>query len=180
MFRILVVYLRFNETPLSINDYRDNSNNIETFLHHNQSQLARTRRTHVFIDTGQDWPHVYPTRFGRLGLSPGSKIAVSFFGPPSGNLVLKLTHSPQNAAAVTLILKEPHGSRTFEYPVSSSLTVTTMTHSPGPSDNPSLMPNTRNNLIIEVSGLGQRCYTVRDVQLHDEVGNDYNPDPPEA
>jgi hypothetical protein len=40
-------------------------------------------------------------------------------------------------APVTLLLKEPQGSRTFEYPVPSSLTVTTNPHSPGLSDHPS-------------------------------------------
>jgi hypothetical protein len=77
---------------------RHRSNDIETFLRDNQALLARTRLTHLFI--------------------------------------------------------ESHGSRTFEYPVPSShtFTTTTITLSPSPSDHPSLEPDTRNNLIIEVTG----------------------------
>jgi hypothetical protein len=164
------------DTPLFINDI-NGSNKIETFLHDNQSQLARTRRTHLFIDAGGYYPSVSPAR---LELWRGSKIAVSFFGPPSGTLVLKLTYSSRNAAVtLSLILKEPCGSRTFEYPVPSSLTVTTVTLSPGPSDHPPFVPNTRNNLIIEVTARGRTNYVLQDIHLQDEAGNDYNPDPPE-
>jgi hypothetical protein len=164
------------DTPLFINDY-DRSNKIETFLHDNQLRLARTRRTHVFIDTGDYYPSVDPAR---LKLWRGSKIAVSFFGPPSGTLVLKLTHSSRDAAVtLSLILKEPCGSRTFEYPVPSSLTVTTVTLSSGPSDHPPFVPNTRNNLIIEVTARVWTSYVLQDIQLHDEAGNDYNPGSPE-
>jgi hypothetical protein len=143
------------DTPLFINDY-DGSNKIETFLHDNQSQLARTRRTHIFIDPGSSHPFIAPAR---LELSPGSKIAVSFFGPPSGNLILKLTHSSRYTA-VNLILKESHTSSTFQYPVPFSLTDTTITLSPSPSDHPSFVPNTRNNLIIEATQGSLRSYVV--------------------
>jgi hypothetical protein len=164
------------DTPLFIND-NEPSNRIETFLptKDNQSQLARTRHTHVFIDTGLFNPSVHPAR---LELWRGSKIAVSFFGPPSGNLVLKLTHSSRDAG-VTLILKEPHGSRTFQYPVSSSLTVTTITLSFGLSNHPFFVPNVRNNLLIKVTVGDRGTYVLEDIQLHDEVGNNYNPASPE-
>jgi hypothetical protein len=135
------------ETPLFINDYR-RSNKIETFLHDNQLQLARTGCTHLFIDTG------YRTITGpaRLEFRRSCKIAVSILGPPSGNLILVLTPSSCDAA-VTFILKEPHGSRTFEYPVQSSLTPIHITLFARPSGHPSIVPNTRNNLIIEVTGM---------------------------
>jgi hypothetical protein len=134
------------DTPLFVKDSK-NPNKIETFLHNNQSLLARTRHIHVFIDPGS--PSVRPAQ---LELRRGSKIAVSFFGPPSGNLILQLTHSSRDTA-VTLTLQESHGStRTFQYPVPSSLTVTNITLSSSPSDHPSIVPNTPNNLIIEVTG----------------------------
>jgi hypothetical protein len=168
------------DTPLFIND-STGSNKIETFLHDSQSQLGRTRRTHIFIDIGF-YHHISPAR---LHLSPDSKIAVSFFGPPSGSLVLRLTHwhsSPSHDAAVTLLLKESHdqGSHTFEYPVLSSLSVTSITLSPSPSNNPSFVPNTRNNLIIEFTQGSILDYVVKDIQLQDEAGNDYNGASPEA
>jgi hypothetical protein len=163
------------DTPLFIDN--NGSNKIETFLRDNQSQLARTRRTHVFIDTGDYYPCIYPAR---LEIRRGSKIAVSFFGPSSGNLILKLTHSSHNAAVtLSLILKEPHGSRTFQYPVPSSLTITSVTLSPSPSIRPSFVPNTRNNLIFQVAGERRLSYVLQDIQLHDEAGSDYNPGSPE-
>jgi hypothetical protein len=75
---------------------------------------------------------------------------------------------------VTLILKEPHESRTFEYPVPSSFTATNITLFPRPSDHPSFVPTTRNNLIIEVPEGILHDYMVQDIRLHDEAGNDYN------
>jgi hypothetical protein len=166
----------------------NSSNRIENFLHDNQSQLAYTRHTHVFIDTVINgfYPSIGPSR---IRLAPGDKIAVSFFGPPSGTLVLVLTHSPNEARirmqssgeeTVTFILKESHGSRTFEYPIPSSLTATNITLFPSPSDHPSFVPNIRNNLIIEVTQKSQRGFVVRDIQLHDEEGNDYGVALPEA
>jgi hypothetical protein len=157
------------DTPLFINDWR-HSNKVETFLHVNQSQLERNRRTHVFINTEASIISIGPTR---LELWRGSKIAVSFFGPPSGNLVLKLTHSSQ-FANVTLVLKESHESRTFQYAIPSSLIVTTITLFPSPSDQPSFVPNTRNSLIIEVAQGSHWGYMIQDIRLQDEAGNDYN------
>jgi hypothetical protein len=161
--------------PLFINDYHG-SNKIETFLYDNQSQLERTRRTHVFIETvaGYFRPSINPAQ-ASIELSPGSKIALSFFGPSSGNLVLILTHSSLDATA-TLILRESHGSHwhPFEYTVPSSLTFTTKTITLSPTNHPSFVPNTRNNLIIEVAQGIPRGYVVQDIRLHDEVGNDYN------
>jgi hypothetical protein len=162
------------DTPLFINDYHG-LNKIETFLHDSQSQLAHTRRTHMFIDTDG---HSFSVNPATLGLWRGSKIAVSFFGPRSGNLILKLTHASPSAA--TLVLKEPLRSRTFKYHVPSSLSITTITFSPNPSFPPSIVPNARNNLIIEVTGWHQQGYVLQDIQLHDEAGNDYNPVSPEA
>jgi hypothetical protein len=163
------------DTPLFINDC-DRSNKIETFLQDNQSQLARTRHTYTFIDISGIFTAI---RSARLQLWPGSRIAVSFFGPPSGTLVLKLTHSSDDAAA-TLILKELHGSRTFQYPVPSSFTAINITLFPSPSDHPAFVPNIRNNLIIEVSQGRESSYKVQDIQLHDEPGNEYYPASPEA
>jgi len=157
------------DTPLFIND-RDGSNEIETFLNDNQSQLALTRRTLVFIDTGR---FVTSTDPGRLGLSLGSKIAVSFHGPPYGSLILKLTHSSDDGA-VMLILRESHSSRTFEYPVPFSPTTININLFPGSSDHPSFVPNTRNHLIIEVAQGIWKGYVIRDIRLQDEAGNDYN------
>jgi hypothetical protein len=119
------------------------------------------------------------TRPARLELSPGSKIAFSFFGPPSGELILKLTHSCDDGV-VTLILKESHRSRTFEYTVPSSFNTIDINLFPGPSDHPSFVPNTRNNLIIEVAQGAWKGYMVRDIRLHDEAGNDYNATSSEA
>jgi hypothetical protein len=165
------------DTPLFIND-SNGSHKIEAFLHDNQSQLARTRHTHVFIDTGDTYPTTYPAM---LELSRGSKIAVSFFGPPSGNLILKLTHSSAPAtlkltpssASTTLNLQDSHRLHTFEYPVPSSLTSLDITLFPSPSDHPSFVPNARNSLIIEVTEGGWWCYVIHDIRLQDEARNDY-------
>jgi hypothetical protein len=162
------------DTFLFINDDAG-SNKIDTFLHDNQSQFARTRRTHIFVDTGGSYPSI--DLLG-LGLSSGARIAVSFFGPSSGSLILKLTHS--FLSPVTLILNQPQGPRIFEYPVSSSLSTTTITFSPSPSEHLSFVPNNRNNLIIQVRKGRPQSYVMNDIRLHDEAGNDYNPASPEA
>jgi hypothetical protein len=154
------------DTPLFING----SHEIEAFLQDNQSQLARTRHTHVFTDTGDIYPPIFPAR---LSLSRRSKIAVSFFGPPSGTLILKLTHSSDYLPA-TLNLKDSHRSHTFEYPVPSSLTPIDITLFPSPSDHPSFVPNSRNSLIIEVAHEGWQNYVLRDIRLQDEARNDYS------
>jgi hypothetical protein len=151
-------------------DGHTGSHKIETFLHDNQSQLARTRRTHVFMYASSFFAFVSPAR---LQLSYGCKIAVSFFGPSSGNIILTLTHWAEGVP-VTLILKESQGSRTFEYTVPSSLTVTTIAFSPSPSDHPSFERDTRNNLIIELEVTNWGTYVIQDIQLLDEAGNDYN------
>jgi hypothetical protein len=127
--------------------------------------LDRTRQTHIFIDTGGTYPTAIP---GKLILSPGDKIVVSFFGPPSGNLILKLTHSTREAYA---IIKASPTSRTWEYSVPSSLTALDITLFPNPSDHPSFALNVRNNLIIEFAQ--GWSYDLQDIRLQDEARNDY-------
>jgi hypothetical protein len=167
------------DPPLFINDHVG-SNKIETFLDKYQSRLARTRHTLVYIDTGSFRPVTYPASW--LLLSPGAKIAVSFFGPSSGNLVLKLTHRAPSSSSYdpeTPILQWSHGSHTHTCKVPSSVTVENITLFPSHSDTLSFVQGTQNtfvectqnNLIIEVIN---NDYMIQDIQLQDDRRNAYN------
>ena len=125
-------------TPLFIDDY--DGQDINTFLD-NDSQLAHSQGTFIFI-------------------IPGT-IAVSFVGPTSGNLILRLTHRSTTTLTVT--------GASVQLSLSSLLTVDDITlhASPSESDKPSFEPGIRNNLIIQVVG----WYSAHDIRLLDQSGN---------
>jgi hypothetical protein len=164
------------DVPLFIHNH-PHSTGFRPFLDGIQSQLSRTRGTHIFTYTAGRFHDIHP---GSLLLKHDSKIAISFFGPSSGNLVLKLTHSSRDAP-VTLVLKELHESHTIEpieflVPFESSFTEKTITlYSHLSGQQPEFWPNTRNNYIIQVSGqAGRSIYAIQDVRLQDEAANEYN------
>ena len=131
-------------TPLFIDDFSDPD--IETFLE-NDSQLAYSRATFVFA-------------------IPGT-IAVSFVGPTSGNLILRLTYrSTEDSTNLTIT------GTSFQLSLSSSLTVDDITlhanHSE--SDKPSFEPGIRNSLIIQVPMWPSSIY---DIRLLDQRENCY-------
>jgi hypothetical protein len=114
------------DTPLFIGDY-DHSQSLETFLN-NDPSLARIRDTFVFMQYSNHWT-----------------IAVSFIGPSSGNLRLRLKH----------LARRPDINL---HPISDSSSLL------------SFMPNIRNNLILQTSSYG---YVLQDLQLLDGDGNPY-------
>jgi hypothetical protein len=135
------------DTPLFIDD--DHAQSLDAFLNDDQS-LARTRDTHVFMQYGN-----------------GSTIAVSFFGPPSGNLRLRLKHRTYRPdAALTVI------GTSFTLVIPESLTIDDINLQ---TDNSScsqlsFKPNTRKHLILRPSNI---WYALQDLQLLDEDENPY-------
>jgi hypothetical protein len=132
------------DTPLFI--YHVHSPSLQTFLNDDQS-LAHTRDTCVF-----------------MGLKA---IAVSFIGPPSGNLILRLKHHATRPNVRLTIL-----GTSFTLTIPQSLTMDDIELYPigNSSSQLSFMPKTRNNLILQSSEI---WYTLQDVQLLDEDGNPY-------
>ena len=132
-------------TPLFIDDH--NGHDIKTFLE-NDPQLAHSRATFIFVNRGRN------------------RIAASFVGPTSGNLILRLTHR-SNTGSTSLRVK----GTSFQLSLSSSLTVDDITlHArlSSKSDKPSFQPGIRNNLIIQVTGWP---YSVYDIRLLDQRRN---------
>ena len=141
------------DTPLLINNY--SGSDIETFLDNDpQLQLVHSRGTFMFFSN--------PTRSTK-------DIAISFVGPTSGDLRLRLTHHCNHSDA-TLTIK----GTSFQLPVPSSLTADDVTLHATPSEpgQPSFKPGIRNSLIIQVTA--QSSYSIHDVQLLDQSGGLYN------
>jgi len=94
-------------------------------------------------------------------------IAVSFVGPTSGNLMLRLRHRSRIDSTDLTVTGTP-----FQLSLSSSLTVDDITlhASPSESDKPSFEPGVRSNLIINTTG----SYSVYDIQLLDQKGYRYD------
>ena len=138
-------------TPLFIDD-RD-SQSLETFLS-NDPSLAGTHDTFVFMQyTLRSWT-----------------IAVSFVGPSSGNLILRLKHRAYQPDTTTLTVL----GTSFTFAIPESLTIDDITlHPDGNSSSLfSFTPNTRNNLIFRTSSSSRLVnYTLQDLQLLDEDGN---------
>jgi hypothetical protein len=132
--------------PLFIADYNQD---IKPFLE-NDPQLAHSQGTFVFIIE--------------------HTVAVSFVGPTSGNLILRLTHRSATGSNATLKVE----GTPFQLSLSSSLTVDDITlHArPFESEKPSFERGVRNNLNIEVPESGYCAY---DIQLLDRRGNRYDP-----
>jgi hypothetical protein len=137
------------DTPRFIHDYID-SQSLETFLNNEQS-LAHTRDTYVFMARKH----------------PEIDIAVSFVGPSSGNLVLKLKHRATHPDMMLTVL-----GTSFTLTVPKSLTTDEINLRPD-GNSPSqlsFIPNTRNNLILQASLLD---YILQDLLLLDENGKPY-------
>ena len=136
-------------TPLFVSDHKVTyGSDIQTFLE-NDPQLAHSQDTFIF----QNW----------------NTLAVSFMGPTSGNLILRLRHrsNPHNRNVTVR-------GTSFQLSLSPFLTVDDITlhASPSKSDKLSFERGIRNNLIIQVRGGSQ--YALYDIWLLDETGNRYN------
>jgi hypothetical protein len=139
------------DTPLFIDNDND-SQSLETFLNNDES-LARTRDTYVFMR-------------GTFG-----DMAVSFVGPSSGNLILRLKHRAHIPNITLTVL-----GTSFTLTIPESLTIDDINLHP--IDNSysqlSFKPNARNNLILRTSDSSPIVnYTLQDLQLFDEDGNLY-------
>jgi hypothetical protein len=137
------------DTPLFIDDGHPQS--LETFMTSEQS-LARTGDTYVFIKSTLDI----------------QDIAVSFVSPSSGNLILRLKHYDDLTTTTLAVL-----GTSFTLTVPESLTADDINLHAIDESNPllSFTPNTRNNLILRISK--SLYYTLNDLQLLDEDGNEY-------
>jgi hypothetical protein len=146
---------------------------VTAFLEHNQSRFAETCCTFTYINNGSIPDTTVPAQ---LGLNSSATIAISFFGPTSGSLTLRLRHITDDPDA-TLVIDDLTGSHAFEFPVPSTLTVDDITlhPNPTPSSRITFERGTRNNLIIHVSSVRYISYWLRDIQLLDEEGRPYNP-----
>jgi hypothetical protein len=141
-------------TPLFI--YDDYGPDIEPFLE-NDPQLAHSHDTFTFLSK--------PLSSNRVS------IAVSFVGPTSGNLILRLKHHSASSNATL----EVEGT-SFQLSLSSSFNVDEITlhASPSQSDMPSFEPGIRNNLIIHLV-FPTPSYAIYGIQLLDYAKNPYNP-----
>jgi hypothetical protein len=98
----------------------------------------------------------------------GWTVAVSFVGPSSGNLILRLKHRATIPDTTLTVV-----GTSFTLAIPESLTVDAINLHPigNSSFQLSFIPNTRNSLIFRVSGWD--IYTLHDLQLLDEDGNLY-------
>jgi hypothetical protein len=135
------------DTPLFIHDL--DSHSLETFLINDQS-LGRTCDTFVFMQYINRW-----------------MIAVSFVGPSTGNLILRLNHRAHGPDTMLTVLRT-----SFTLTIPESLTIDYINLHPigSSSSQLSFIPNTRINLILRIS---RSLYTLKDLQLLDEDGNPY-------
>jgi hypothetical protein len=141
------------DTPLFIYNY-DDSQSLGTFLNYDQS-LACTCHTYIFTERAD--PRTM-------------NIAVSFIGPSSGNLILRLKHRADRPDTTLTVL-----GTSFALTIPESLTIDDINlHPDGNSSSQlSFMRNTRNNLILRVHGLLD-YYTLPDIQLLDGDGYLYD------
>jgi hypothetical protein len=146
--------------------------NISTFLDDNQPRLAETDRTFIFISIAGSLSHFSSTEIGLYHPT----LAISFLGPSSGSLTLRLRHRSSRPNATLTVTGFP----TFKFPIPSSLTTNDITLHPHPSKHLSFTPDSRNNLTIRVDASRFERYWLQDIQLLDEAGHPYNPRPSEA
>jgi hypothetical protein len=140
------------DTPLFIDGFYG-SESLETFLDNDQSP-AHNRDTYVFMS-------------GLLS----NTMAVSFVGPSSGNLILRLQHRAGEPDITLTIL-----GTSFTFSIPESLTVDDINLHPigNSSSQLSFTPDTRINVIIQTSSLSSSAgYTLQDLQVLDEDGNPY-------
>jgi hypothetical protein len=140
------------DTPLFID--HDDSESLETFLNNDQS-LARTRDTYVFMQYKNGWT-----------------IAVSFVGPSSGNLRLRLKHYADRYETTLTVV-----GTSFSLAVPELLAIDDINLHPdsNSSSQLSFKPNTRNKLILQASSLDY--YNLQDIQLLNEDGKPYGQPP---
>jgi hypothetical protein len=94
-------------------------------------------------------------------------VTISFVGPSSGNLILRLRHSATQPHITITVL-----GNSFTLAIPKSLTVDDINLHPIGSSSFQLTfrPNTRDNIILQTPPIG---YNLQDVQLLDEDGNPY-------
>lgn len=166
-----------NNKLLFINDLSHHGSNpmrMMNFLNnsYNQSQQEQTStyNTLIFMDT------VAATIHGsELHLGAAAKIAIRFFGPESGALILKLIHRSVHVSGPDPRLKvqtlpsiEP-----FKFTIPSSLTIDEITLHPV-SNSPyilSFTPGTQN--ILTITPMPSLTYGIQDIQLLDEQKKPY-------
>jgi hypothetical protein len=109
----------------------------------------------------------------RRGLDSCWIIAVSFVGPSSGSLILRLKHRIDEHNTTLVLTVLGHGT-SFTLAIPKSLTFDDINLHPigSLSSQLSFIPNTRNNLILHSSPL-QFSYRLNDLQLLDEGGSPY-------
>jgi hypothetical protein len=159
------------DTLLFIDTYATNTSAIFDFLNDNKSQLEKTHQTYIFFSSG----HSPFFDSQDMMLRTGSTITISFSGPTSGNLILRLRHRSGPVDTALVVTTE---SSTFELPIPPSDTTHNITlhANPGSSGHLSFEPGTRNNLVIEISSNAAYAqYRLRDIQLLDEEERPYNP-----
>jgi hypothetical protein len=138
-------------TPLLIDDL--SGSDLEDFLD-NYPKLAQKTGKFIFL--------CHPVHFA---------LAISFVGPTSGNLILRIKHR-SSFPDQTLVVK----GTPFVLPVPWSFTVDDISlyHTTFEPDWQTFNPGTRKHLIIQVTG-DPSLYSLDDVQLLDESGNRYDP-----
>jgi hypothetical protein len=157
-------------TPLFVGTF---DARITPFLDDNKSRLMETSRTFIFISSGASTPDF--DALTAIGLRGSSTIAISFLGPTTGGLILRLRHYSEFKFSTTLIVA---GSHTFHLPIPTSLACNDIILQPylDSSGRFSFTPGIRNNLIIQVSSNSiEALYWLQDIQLLDEAGQLYTP-----
>jgi hypothetical protein len=143
------------DIPLFINTFGAEGTDIVTFLQHNKLRFAETHRTFIYIDnmcgSHGSGPGFYAAVPTQLGLNESATIAISYFGPTSGSLTLRLRHCVSNPC-FTFVVDDMTGSPAVEFPVPSmpSIDDITLQPRPAPSRRISFEPGARNNLIVRV------------------------------
>jgi hypothetical protein len=140
------------DTPLFIDTFA-RSQCLDAFLNNDQ-KLADTHDTHVFIERTNCW-----------------RIVVSFVGPSSDCLVLRLKHRATGPDMTLTIL-----GTSFTLPIPESITIDDINLYPSDystsQHSRAFMPNARNNLVLQTS-ISSSNYVLHDIQLLDEEGGRY-------
>jgi hypothetical protein len=133
--------------------------------------------TYIFTNLNAEYLDIIPVsrRFGHV-LKDYAKVLISFVGPTSRRLILRLTgtHSGRNDASLEVTL----GSTIIQLKPSttSSITIDDLTIYPiqdrGPSkpDRLSFEQEIRNDIVIQFRGLWGRHHLLHDIELLNEAG----------
>ena len=123
------------DSPLSVNTeidwsdtnedaHSDGTNDALTILPNNKKPVNKTQRTFIFITNPGRSPAFSSTE---IGLNHPS-LVISFFGPPSGTLTLRLRHRSSRPEATLIVTGSPKRFK-FEYPIPSSHSTQTVPNS---------------------------------------------------